>query len=108
MHAYRSQVHLRESVLLWAWELNLSELAVVPLSLKLSLQCTGLEGLISVLFACLLFMCADVLPHLPPYILVHFIFAWNSRQEEVLGPLKLELWKVVSYHMGNGNQTQIL
>lgn len=55
MHAYRRQVHLRESVLLWAWELNLSELAAMPLSLKLSLQCTGLEGLISVVFACFLF-----------------------------------------------------
>lgn len=57
MHAYRSQVHLRESVLLWAWELDLSELAAVPLSMKLFLQYTGLEGLISVLLACFFLMC---------------------------------------------------
>lgn len=57
MHAYRNQVHLRESVPLWAWELNLSDLAAVPLSLKLSLQYTGLEGLISVLLACFFFLC---------------------------------------------------
>lgn len=106
MHAYRSQVHLRESVPLWAWELNLSDLAASAFITEIVSPVYRFGGFdccfVSLFF---FFMCANVLPHLPAYILVHSIFAWHSRQEEAL---KLELWKVVSYHMGNGNQTQTL
>ena len=44
---------------------------------------------------------------------VHGVFACmyalpKGGQEEALGPLKLELQAIVSYHMGAGNQTWVL
>lgn len=43
------------------------------------------------------------------HMCVHNIHAWCYRgQKRALDSLKRELWMIVNYHVGAGNQTQVL
>lgn len=53
------------------------------------------------------FMCMSVLP-VYMYVCTMSVSDAHGGQKKELDTLKLELWRVVSYHVGAENRTQVL